>query len=88
MRLESAIQGEILKKLKKRDHSFTYKHCPVPSGIPDIHHIENGISYWFEVKRSEKHLPTPLQLLRHKHLREAGCLVFVVWSWQQVKAVL
>lgn len=88
LRLESSIQTEILNKLKKRDNSFSYKHPPQPSGIPDIHHIENGVSYWFEVKRSSKHKATKLQLLRHKQLRKAGSVVFVVWSWKQVKEIL
>jgi len=85
--LESLIQTKILKYLKTRPHSFSYKHEPVPTGIPDIHHIEKGKSYWFEVKRSAKHKPTKIQQYRHKQLIEAGCIVFVVWNLKQVKGV-
>lgn len=88
MRLESAIQAQIIKKLKKRKNSFTHKHCPDPAGYPDIEHLENGKLYLFEVKRSENHKPTELQLLRHRQLEEAGATVSVVWSWDQVKEIL
>lgn len=86
--LESVIQTKILKYLKTRPNSFTYKHEPVPKGIPDIHHIENGKSYWFEVKRSAKHIPTKIQQYRHKQLKKAGSMVYVVWDLKQVKGVL
>lgn len=88
MELESKIQTKMLKWLRKRPKSFTYKHDPSPAGIPDIHHIENGHSYWFEVKRSKKHKPKPLQLYQHKKLREAGATIEVVWELSQVKEVL
>lgn len=83
MRLESSIQSDILKYLKR--FGFVYKHEPSPAGIPDIHLILNGKSIWFEVKRSKKHKPTPLQLYQHQKLRDAGAEVYVVWSLKQVK---
>ena len=88
MKLESSIQSEIIKKLKKRKNSFTYKHCPDPVGYPDIEHIENGVLYLFEVKRSAKDKPSKIQKFRHKQLTKAGAKIFVVWSWTQVKNVL
>ena len=88
MKLESKIQSEIIKWLKKRPNSYTYKHEPTPSGIPDIHHMENGIHYWFEVKRTAKEQPSPIQLYRHKQLREAGDNVHVVYILQQVKDII
>ena len=88
MRLESSIQTEIIKKLKKRKHSFTYKHPPYPPGMPDIHHIEKGVSFYFEVKRSKDHKPTKLQKYIHKKLKKAGAKVYVVWSWEQVDQII
>ena len=86
MRLEASIQSDIIKKLKRK--GFVYKHPPSPVGIPDIHFIMDGVCYWFEVKRSSKEEPTPIQKLRHRQLRDAGCIVEVVWSWKQVKRII
>jgi len=88
MKLESVIQTEIIKNLKKRKKSFTYKHCPDPTGYPDIEHMERGKCYLFEVKRSKKHKPSKIQKFRHKQLRKAGYKVYVVWSWDQVENIL
>ena len=88
MRLESSIQTEFLKKLKKRDNSVTYKHHPIPTGIPDIHHIESGRSFWIEVKRASSYKPSPLQYKRHELLRAAGAIVIVAWEWEQVETML
>lgn len=88
MKLESVIQSDIIKRLKKRKKSFTYKHPPVPTGIPDIFHLEKGVEFRFEVKRTEADKPTPIQLYQHKKLRKAGAKVFVVWSWDQVNKIL
>jgi len=87
MRLESSIQADIIKWLKGRG-GFVYKHCPDPAGIPDIHYIEDGHSYFFEVKRTKKHKPSPLQKYQIKRLKKAGATVKVVWTLKQVKKVL
>ena len=88
MKLESAIQTDIIKWLKCRPNSFTYKHPPYPAGIPDIHHLENGNSYWFEVKRTSKDKARKLQKLRMKKLRKAGCVALVVRSLKKVQKVI
>lgn len=86
--LESYKQGKIIKKLKKRKKSFTHKHFPDPVGYPDIEHLEKGILFLFECKRTPNDEPTPIQKLRHKQLKKAGAIVNVVWSWQQVEDIL
>ena len=91
MKLESSLQTDIIKKLKKRKNSFTYKHCPDPVGYPDIEHIEQGKLFLFEVKRSKQHAKdetTPIQKYRHEELKKAGAIVKVVWSWKQVNKTL
>lgn len=88
MKLESAIQAEIIAWLQKRPNSVTYKHPPNPSGMPDIAHFENGIPYFFEVKRTAKDKPRKLQLYRHDKLSKAGCIVNTVHSLKQVKKVI
>lgn len=87
MRLESAIQTEILKKSKQYE-VFAYKHPPDPVGIPDVHIFGNGIHLWVEVKRSSKDKPKPHQLLKHDELRKAGDTVIVAWTWEQVEPVM
>ena len=87
-RLESAIQGDGIKLLKARPNTVTYKHPPSPTGIPDVHHCEAGVSIWFEFKRTKKHKPSKLQKRMHKKLRKAGHVVVVVWKLSQVKKAL
>ena len=86
IKLESSVQTDILKELK--DYGYAYKHPPSPKGIPDIHFMSVGGNLWFEVKRSSKEKPSSIQLVRHKKMRKAGQLVYVVWSWLQVKEIL
>lgn len=88
MRLESSIQAEIIKKLKKRKKSYTHKHSPDPAGYPDVEHLERGVLFLFEIKRSSIEQPTPLQIYQHKKLRKAGAKVFVVYCWKQVERIL
>jgi penicillin-binding protein-related factor A (putative recombinase) len=88
VKLESKIQSEIIKYLKTRKDTFTYKHDPYPTGYPDIEHIENGKVFLFEVKRTLKHEATPLQILRHKQLSKAGAIVEIVYNLKQVKQTL
>ena len=82
--LESKIQADIIKYLKSRPNSVTYKHCPSPTGIPDVHHIERGHAFYFEVKRTEKDKARPIQKLRITELREAGATAKVVRSVDDV----
>ncbi len=87
-RLESAIQTDGIKWLQTRKNSVTYKHPPSPTGIPDVHHCEAGISIWFEFKRTKRHKPSKLQKRIHKRLRKAGHIVVVVWKLSQVKKAI
>jgi len=57
------------------------------SGVPDVLAIKDGRACWLECKRpGEK--PTPIQLLRIKELREAGCPVAVVTSADEARTFL
>ena len=85
--LESAIQAKIIKWLKTRPNSVTYKHLPYPSGIPDIVHYENTKVYFFEVKRTVKDKPRPIQKYRMGQLKKAGIFTKVVRSLEEVKQV-
>lgn len=87
-KLESAIQTDIIKVLESLGY-FVYKHPPYPTGMPDIHAIQYGKHYWFEVKRSKvdfkkKFKNKALQKLRRKLLRKAGDVACVVWTVDHV----
>ena len=86
--LESKIQSDIIKWLKRRPNTFSYKHCPDPKGMPDIHHIERGHSFHFEVKRTVKDKARYIQKLRIKKLRQAGATAKVVRSLDEVKKIV
>jgi Holliday junction resolvase len=58
------------------------------SGIPDLLYLEEGIFYAFEVKRSEKEKPTPLQIHELELIREAGGVAHVVRSVDEVRDIL
>ncbi len=88
MKLESSIQSDIIKWLRKRPHSDTYKHPPYPEGTPDIHHLEKGISFYFEVKRTQSDKARPNQKKRMKQLRKAGAICKVVRSLRDVQIII
>jgi len=88
MRLESSHQAEIIRELKKRKRSFTHKHCPSPTGYPDVEHLECGVLFLFECKRTPKDIPSPIQARRHRELKRAGARVYVVYTWKQVKRIM
>jgi len=87
-RLESSIERQIIKELRKRPKTYSYKHPPIPVGFPDIEHKERGRTFLFEVKRSKTHKATPIQKYVHKQLKKTGNKVWIVWSWKQVKKIL
>jgi len=57
------------------------------SGVPDVLAIKDGRACWLECKRPGQQ-PTPIQILRMKELREAGCPVAVVTSADEARAFL
>ncbi len=88
--LERDITNKIMRALKQRPRSFTFKTHGGPyqrAGIPDIVHWENGKSYAFEVKRPGNE-PTQLQALTLDRMAEAGVTVAVVHSVEEVLSVL
>ena len=86
--LESKIQSDIIKWLKSRPNTFTYKHQPDPKGIPDVHHIEQGHAFYFEVKRTASDDARKLQKKRIRQLRKAGATALVVRSVADVRKAI
>lgn len=89
-KLEKDIQAEIVRKLKKRAQSFTWKNHSTyysRAGIPDVMHIEQGILFAIEVKRPGKKA-TPLQQITLDKLNAYGAISLVAYDWQMVEDVI
>lgn len=86
--LESKLQAKIIKYLKTRPNTVTYKHPPSPTGTPDVIHIEQGHAFYFEVKRTKKDKPRPDQKYRIMKLNKAGATAKVVRSVDEVKQIV
>ena len=87
--LEKDIQADIMKWLKKRPNSFTWKAQAgpyAPKGLPDIFHMEDGRPYAFEVKRPGGEV-RPLQEKAIEGLMKAGVIALVVYSLEDVQYV-
>lgn len=85
---ESQIQSKIMAYLKTRPGSYTIKISDrLYHGIPDILHIENTSTYFFEVK-TEKGKLSKIQDHTIKQLQKAGALCFVVKSLKDVQREL
>lgn len=85
---ESQIQTKIMKFLRKRPNTVTFKIADrFTSGIPDIIHLEAGRAYFFEVK-TETGKTTLLQEAVLSSLRKAHCVALVVRSVEDVKEEL
>jgi len=77
MPLESAIQAKIIKALERGGWYVIKLIQTNKNGIPDLLCLRNGRAVFIEVKRpGEK--PTPLQLQRHRELKDTGFQVEVV----------
>ena len=90
-KLESAIVRDIMTYLKTRPNSFTVKtHGSVyqNSGVPDVYHLEQGVSFWIEVKRPKLGRLTELQKATIDRLNAAGACAFVARSVDEVRHVI
>lgn len=88
--LEREIQARILKYLRSRPLSFTHKLAAGPystPGVPDILHVEDGHTFFFEVKRVGGKV-TPLQRQTLDQITMAGVTAEVVYDVQSVKYLL
>lgn len=91
IKLEKYYQDKILKYLRSRPNSFTWKQAAAQysrAGIPDIAHIENGRYFGFEVKRPKIGKATAIQLATIEKIRAAGGVAEIVSSPEEVEEVL
>jgi hypothetical protein len=80
--LESKLQKKVIADLKKKGwYVVKIVMCNVP-GIPDALLMRDSKAVWVEFKDKGKK-PEPLQLHRHKELRNHGFEVFVIDTWEQ-----
>lgn len=89
-RTEASIQAEIVKRLNALPECLVWKNHGSQysaAGVPDITGVLRGRMVAFEVKRPGQE-PTPLQSRTLERLEQAGALVGVVTSWQDVESLL
>jgi len=74
--MESNIQASIIRNLERRGWYVVKILQSTKNGWPDLQAIKEGTTVYIEVKDIGRK-PDPLQLHRHKELRDAGATVFV-----------
>ena len=85
---EKRVESYLRSEVQKRGAECNKIECNYLSGMPDrICTLPNGKVVWVEVKaKGEK--PRKLQIYRHTKLREAGQVVEVVDSKEQVDELI
>lgn len=89
MPLERQIVANIIKKAKKRPHTWArkiYSHG-YSGGWPDILIVQYGRACFVEAKQGGK-LPTERQLAELETWRRAGAEAIVATCWEDVEPVL
>ena len=74
--MESKIQERIVKNLERRGWYVVKIIQSTKNGWPDLQAVKGGKTVYIEVKDIGKEAD-PLQLMRHKELRNAGAAVYV-----------
>lgn len=69
--LESVLQRRIIKRLEKEGWMVVKLTLTNLPGLPDLMALKEGVARFIEVKR-EGQSPRPLQLYRHRQLKERG----------------
>lgn len=85
---EKRVESYLRNEVQKRGAECIKIECNYLSGMPDrLCTLPSGKVVWVEVKtKGEK--PRKLQIYRHKKLREAGQVVEVVDSKEQVDELI
>jgi len=86
---EADIVRKIIQWLKNNEFWAVKMHGGpfMMMGIPDVLAIKDGKAYWFEVK-TQRGVPTKVQLYVIKQLRKHGCVAEVVRSVSDVVKVM
>lgn len=81
--LESKIQSDFIKKLKKDGYLVIKQSVTNMNGVPDLIAIKDGIASFYEIKQNNK-TPEPLQIYTMKKIRCYGCKTYV---WDGIKLI-
>ena len=80
IKLESSFQNAVIRKLKKiKGIYFFKKEAAAIRSIPDVIGSYKGRFFGWELKRSSKSKPTPLQIYTLKQIQKAGGIGEVVY---------
>ena len=90
---ESVLQKKIIEWLQEniKEHKEIRKvsgNIFSKNGFPDIEVFLRGTTFSFEIKRSTKEKPTPLQIERIRSIRKTGNHAWVVRSLEEVKDII
>jgi Holliday junction resolvase len=85
--LESLLQRKCIKKLEKAGWYVLKISLCNKNGFPDTIIMREGVMMAIEFKRKGE-VPRPLQMLRHKEIREKGFDVMVVDDVEQINKLL
>lgn len=69
--LESVLQRRIIKRLEKEGWMVVKLTLTNLPGLPDLMALREGVAKFIEVKRPGQ-VPRPLQVYRHRQLRDRG----------------
>ena len=81
MASESKLQKKIIRDLERSGWYVVKLVLTNKAGIPDAICCKSGRAVWMEFKDEGKE-PEPLQLHRHKELRDRAFDVFVIDTWE------
>lgn len=88
MILEKTIEAYLRNQVKKRGGIAFKFVSPGYNGVPDRLIVMPGGSMYFVEVKNERGRLSPLQVQCHKMLEALGVPVFVVWSKEDVDALM
>ena len=85
---EREIEEQLVKAVKAEGGICPKLICPGMNGMPDRLVLLPGCRIGFVEVKAPGKKPRPLQLRRHKQLRQLGFMVFVLDSPEQIPGVI
>jgi len=85
---EKQIEQELVKAVKAEGGICPKLICPGMNGMPDRLVLLPGCRIGFVEVKAPGKKPRPLQLRRHKQLRQLGFMVFVLDSPEQIPGII
>lgn len=85
---EREIEEQLVKAVKAEGGICPKLICPGMNGMPDRLVLLPGCRIGFVEVKAPGKKPRPLQLRRHKQLRQLGFMVFVLDSPEQIPGII